>query len=88
VYTTLHVSLTQAILGGKIKVQTLYGEVQTDLPENLKADSMFILKNFGLPYPDQDGKKGDHYLNIKYVMPKYLNKNQTSLWSAFSELEN
>jgi DnaJ-class molecular chaperone len=45
----LPVTLTEAMLGAKIKVPTLYGPVTLSIPENSNTGTVFRLKGKGLP---------------------------------------
>lgn len=56
VFSTHKVPLTQAILGGNIKVTTLRGIVKTNLPPMTKAGSQYSLNGYGLPDESEKGK--------------------------------
>ena len=43
----------------------------------------FEVKDYGLPIPNSDGKKGKHIFEIKYIMDKPLTVEEKRLWKEF-----
>ena len=73
-FCTIPVSITQASLGTNIRVPTLKGEENLDLPEGTQSGQIFRLKGKGLPNPH--GGRGDLYVNIRVVIPSRVSKEQ------------
>jgi molecular chaperone DnaJ len=73
-FCTIPVSITQASLGTNIRVPTLKGEENLDLPEGTQSGQIFRLKGKGLPNPH--GGRGDLYVNIRAVIPSRVSKEQ------------
>lgn len=70
-----YISFSQAALGDKINVKTIHGLVKLKIPEGTKSETLFRLKNKGLPRVN--GRSfGDHYVLVKIKVPKGLNKKQ------------
>lgn len=69
------INFTQAATGDKIDVKTIHGLVKLKIPEGTKSDTVFRLKNKGLPRIDSHSF-GDHYVLIKIKVPKGLNRKQ------------
>ncbi|HBM90939.1 MAG TPA: molecular chaperone DnaJ [Rhodospirillaceae bacterium] len=61
------ISLPEAILGGEIKVPTLFGPVSLKIPEAANTDSVMRLKGKGVPRAK--GGAGDMLVKLKIVLP-------------------
>src|SRR6202046_5659840 len=68
------ISFSQAALGDKIKVQTLKGEEDLEIPEGTQSGQIFRKKGRGLPNPH--GGKGDLYINVRVDIPAKLTRDQ------------
>lgn len=64
---TLPVTLYEAVLGGKIRVPTLDGSVELNVPAGSSSGRVLRLKGRGIA-PDS-GKAGDLYVTLKIVLP-------------------
>src|ERR1700728_840041 len=73
-YCTVPVSFPQAALGAKIKVPTLKGEDDLELPEGTQSGQIFRQKGKGLANPH--GGRGDLYVNIRVIVPSKLSRDQ------------
>jgi molecular chaperone DnaJ len=80
---TIPVSIPQATLGAKVKVPTLRGEEDLDIPEGTESGQIFRLKGHGLPNPH--GGKGDLYANIHIVIPSKLSREQKRLFEQLGQ---
>lgn len=76
-YCTIPVSFSQAALGAKIKIPTLQGEGELDVPEGTQSGQIFRQKGKGLPNPH--GGHGDLYLSVRIVTPSKLSREQRRL---------
>ena len=68
------ISFSQATLGDKIKVQTLKGEEELEIPEGTQSGQIFRKKGKGLPNPH--GGRGDLYISIRVVIPAKVSREQ------------
>src|ERR1700723_1415781 len=68
------ISFAQAALGDKIKVQTLKGEEELEIPEGTQSGQIFRKKGKGLPNPH--GGRGDLYISIRVVIPAKVSREQ------------
>jgi len=82
IYSEVEITMTQAILGDKIKVKTIDSEVKLKIPEGTHSGDKFRLKGKGVPHLNSMGK-GDHYVIIKLKIPKDLNRKQKKLLEEF-----
>src|ERR1700723_961777 len=71
------ISFSQAALGDKIKVQTLKGEEELEIPEGTQSGQIFRKKGKGLPNPH--GGRGDLYISIRVVIPAKVSREQRRL---------
>jgi DnaJ-class molecular chaperone len=69
IYVEVPVTIGEAILGGKISVPTLDGNVTMTLPPGTDSGKKFKLKGKGIP-GIRGGAKGDEFVVIKIVVPK------------------
>jgi molecular chaperone DnaJ len=78
ILTTKEINFSQAALGDKIEIETVYGPVELKIPEGTQSGTVFKLKNKGVSY--QDGHtKGDHLVTVIIKTPKNLNKKQKEI---------
>jgi molecular chaperone DnaJ len=71
------ISFSQATLGDKIKVATLKGEEELEIPEGTQSGQIFRKKGKGLPNPH--GGRGDLYISIRVVIPAKVSRDQRRL---------
>ncbi len=88
IYSTVKVNYLDALLGTEVDVYTVWGKVQMVIPEGTNPQSKLRIKNHGMPKLNNSGIKGDHFVNLEFIMPKKLTKEQkTVLQKIRSELE-
>lgn len=62
------ISLSEAVLGGEIRVPTATGEVTVTIPKGSNTGTRLRLKGKGAPR--RGGGAGDQYIRLKIVLPK------------------
>ncbi|GGC62693.1 molecular chaperone DnaJ [Siccirubricoccus deserti] len=67
IHLDLPVSLTEAVLGGKIEVPTPTGPVTMTVPKGSNSGTVLRLKGRGVLRPD--GTRGDGYVTLRIVLP-------------------
>lgn len=82
VYITLPITFVQAAIGATVKVPTLDGFVEYDIPEGTQPGSVFRLRGKGIPYIRGKGR-GDEYVTIEVEIPKNLTARQKNLLREF-----
>ncbi len=85
VYCEVPVTFTEATLGAKIKVPTLEGTVEYDMPEGTETGTMFTLRGKGIQNVNYPSRKGDLRFTVTIEVPKNLNSHQKKLLSEFAE---
>jgi molecular chaperone DnaJ len=71
IYVDVPVTISEAVLGGKVEVPTLDGNVSMTLPPGTDSGKKFKLKGKGIP-GKRAGIRGDEYALIKIIVPKDL----------------
>lgn len=71
VHIDVPVSLPEAVLGAKITVPTVEGDVSVSVPEGSNSGSVLRLKGKGLAHPPGKRKfgKGDQFVHLTLVLP-------------------
>jgi len=68
IHMTLPVSLTEAVLGGKVKVPTVGGTVEMTVPKGSNTGDTLRLKGRGV-LDAKSKQKGDQYVRLEVVLP-------------------
>jgi len=79
---TVPVAPWEAVIGGKIEVPTLSGNIHLTLPPNSQSGKRLRIKGKGLP-----GKTsmGDLYVVLKIVVPEKTDTETQQLWQTLAE---
>ncbi|MCB0737622.1 MAG: J domain-containing protein [Bacteroidetes bacterium] len=86
-YKTQTVDLYTAVLGGKISIETLAGEVTLTLPEGTPNGKKLRLKGKGMPVYGKPDEKGDLYLELKVELPSKLSAQERQLFEQLKKLQ-
>jgi molecular chaperone DnaJ len=73
--STLEINYFDLLLGTKVQVYTVYGDVEVTVPAGTSPDAKLRIKEKGMPKLGNDRIKGDHFIKIKTKMPQ-LSKDQ------------
>jgi DnaJ-class molecular chaperone len=68
IHVDLPISLSEAVLGGKVKVPTPSGPVTMTAPKWSNTGTVLRLKGKGVPRVD--GSKGDEFVTLKVMLPE------------------
>ena len=85
VYIELPVTFVQAAVGATVKVPTLDGLVEYDIPEGTQPGSVFRLRGKGIPYI-RSKNRGDEFVTVDVEVPKGLSQKQKELLREFEAL--
>lgn len=83
-YSEQEINLLQAVLGDKMKVDTLYGEIALRIPPGTQNGKVFRLKGYGVPKIKSD-IKGDHFVKTTIKIPTKLSGKEKELYKALAE---
>lgn len=78
-------SVTDAILGAEIEVPTLEGSEKYTIPEGTQNGTSFTIKNKGVPYVNNPGRRGDLIFTVNVEIPRGLNEKQKEHVRAFAD---
>lgn len=78
------VSFTQAALGDKIRIPTLDGDVEFELPAGTQPNKLFTLRGRGIPSV-RGGARGDQIVRVNVEVPKTLSDKQRELIKQLEE---
>ena len=82
VYIDIPITFVQAALGTTLKVPTIDGIVEYDIPEGTQTGSVFRLKNKGIQYL-RSKNRGDQYVKVDVEVPKNLTSTQKDILMQF-----
>ncbi len=86
IYSYLSISMSQAVLGDKIEIQTIHGSISYQIPPGLKSGTVLKITGKGIKTP-KETKPGDHYLVVNIITPKNLSSEQKQLYIRLGELD-
>ena len=86
IYIEVPLTITEAVLGCKKEIPTLYGNAYVTIPDGTKNGTKLRLKGKGID-SDINNKKGDMYVIINVVIPSKINRKQKELFKLLSETE-
>lgn len=86
IYLELPITITDAVLGAKRDVPTLYGPIKLAIPAGSSSGDKHRLKGKGIE-DVQSGRKGDMYVVLDIHIPKKLSKEQKKLFEELSHTE-
>lgn len=64
-------TLTQAVLGAKLSIPSLDGEVELVVPAGTQPTDTHLMRGRGIPKLGS-GSKGHQYVHFKVEIPKYV----------------
>lgn len=83
IHADLPITLSEAVLGGKVEVQTVDGPVSLTVPKGSNTGSRLRVRGKGVPAAG--GTRGDHYVELKVVLPPQPDAELTRLVEEWSE---
>ncbi|MBR2136653.1 MAG: molecular chaperone DnaJ [Alphaproteobacteria bacterium] len=82
-YAIVPVSVSCAILGGKIAIPGIDGQkVEVEIPAGTQNDALIKVKGEGMHLYDSE-KRGDLYVSVRVMIPHKLTAKQRELMEAF-----
>lgn len=87
VYVTIPITYGEAALGADVEVPTIDGKIKFTVPDGTQSDTVFRLKNKGIPFLNGKGR-GDQFVTVCVETPKKLNRDQKQALKAFEESLN
>jgi molecular chaperone DnaJ len=86
IYSECTVSYLDAILGRRIRVNTIHGPVEVSLPPGTQPGTVLRIADKGVPKLGSPTRRGHHYLTIKVSIPKQLSDAERKLIEELDRL--
>ncbi|KAJ8297929.1 hypothetical protein KUTeg_024460 [Tegillarca granosa] len=86
IHSDATISLSQAVLGGSIRIPGIYDDILLNIPQSTQSHHKIRLSGKGMSRVNSYGY-GDHYVHIKIKVPQNLSSQQKALILAFAETE-
>nr|GAT49714.1 predicted protein [Mycena chlorophos] len=83
-YHKTRIPMHTALLGGKVRVPTLDGDVDVRLPGGTQQDEEMVLKGRGVPSP-HGGGVGDLFVSFSVQLPRSLTARQRELIQQYAD---
>lgn len=84
IYITLPLTITEAVLGCKKEIPTIYGNVKLSIPAGSSTGDRHRLKGKGISNVNNH-IKGDMYVILDVIIPKKLSKEQKKLFESLDK---
>jgi len=78
IYLEVPITVTEALLGVRKEIPTLYGNIYLNIPAGSNSGDKHRIKDKGVTFLNSK-KKGDMYIVLKVVIPNRLSKDQVKL---------
>ena len=85
IYCEIPLTVAEATLGAEIDVPTLEGNVKYTIPEGTQPGTKFTLRGKGIPYVNNQNRKGDLIFTVNVEIPKGLSEKQKEHMRAFAD---
>ena len=85
VFSKVEIPYSTAVLGGKIEVETVEGDVGLKIRKGTKSGTMMRLRGKGIPHLRARGN-GDHYVRIQVEVPDRLSRDQKKLMKELQDV--
>lgn len=84
VYCEVPITFAEAALGAKIKIPTLEGQMDYDIPEGTQTGTVFTIKQKGISAVNSRSK-GNLYVKVVVETPKSLSEEQKKILRQFAD---
>lgn len=84
--SSVEVDLYSAILGGKMEIPTLTGNVKMNIPKGCENGKVLRLKGKGMPFYNSPNRYGDLLVTLKVSLPKNLTPEEEQLFQRLQDL--
>ncbi|MEM8642593.1 MAG: molecular chaperone DnaJ [Cyanobacteria bacterium P01_G01_bin.54] len=79
ILSEINVSYLQVILGCKLPIETVDGEVELTIPPGTQPNTVLKLEDRGVPQLGNPVSRGDHLITVKVVIPSRVNAEEREL---------
>ncbi|XP_033742693.1 protein tumorous imaginal discs, mitochondrial-like isoform X2 [Pecten maximus] len=86
IHSDVNICISQAVLGGTLKIPGVYEDILLKIPAGSHSHSRIRMTGKGAARVNSHGR-GDHYIHLKIQVPKSLTDTQKAIILAFAETE-
>ncbi|XP_048756400.1 protein tumorous imaginal discs, mitochondrial-like isoform X2 [Ostrea edulis] len=86
VHSEVSISLSQAVLGGTLRIAGVYEELHLKIPSGTQSHDRIRVPGKGITRVNSYGY-GDHYVHFKIKIPRSLTPEQRALITTYAELD-
>ncbi|KAJ6932412.1 chaperone protein DnaJ [Populus alba x Populus x berolinensis] len=86
--STISISYADAILGTVVKVKTVEGMSELQIPPGTQPGDVLVLARKGAPKLNKPSIRGDHLFTIKVTIPKRVSAKERELLEELASLSN
>ncbi|MEZ4825481.1 MAG: J domain-containing protein [Bacteroidia bacterium] len=86
-YSTVNVDLYSAVLGRKVPVQTMKGQMFMSIPSGTQQGDVLKLRNLGMPEYDNPQAFGNLYVTVNINIPKHLSPQEKELFEQLEKMK-
>jgi molecular chaperone DnaJ len=87
IQSEISISYLQAILGCRLKVNTVDGREDLTIPAGLQPNTVLTLENKGVPKLGNPVSRGDHLITVKVEIPTKLNAKERELLEELAKMK-
>jgi molecular chaperone DnaJ len=84
-YADVPITMTEAVLGGKIAVPTPLGDASMTLPGGTQSGQTFRLRGKGIPHMKGVGR-GDQFVTVRVTTPQHVDTRTSELFREIARL--
>ncbi|KAK7261944.1 hypothetical protein RIF29_28268 [Crotalaria pallida] len=84
--STISISYLDAILGAVVKVKTVEGLADLQVPPGTQPGDVLVLARKGVPKLNRPSLRGDHLFSVKVTIPKRISMKERELLEELSSL--
>jgi molecular chaperone DnaJ len=85
IYCEIPITVAEATLGAEIKIPTLEDTVSYTIPEGTQPGTTFTLRGKGIPYVNNNNRRGDLIFRVNVEIPRGLNEKQKEAMRTFAD---
>ncbi|XP_022153460.1 uncharacterized protein LOC111020962 [Momordica charantia] len=87
-YSTISISYLDAIMGSVVKVKTVEGMAELQIPPGTQPGDVLVLAKKGVPKLNKPSIRGDHLFTIKVTIPNRISEKERELLEELASLNN
>ncbi|KAB5524286.1 hypothetical protein DKX38_022035 [Salix brachista] len=87
-YSKINVDYTQAILGTVLKVETVEGLKDLQIPSGIQPGDAVKLSRLGVPDINKPSVRGDHHFIVNILIPKNISNKERALVEELASLKS